>query len=124
MTSFHYVTISVLFCSMSIQAFGGRVCDVVTDCDAVPDNQTLATDAINTCIRTCCSSPYCTIRFPPSSAFLITSLDISNTTGLTIQFGENSTLSASTNASLYPIAPFYPRMGKTTAIELYSLVAL
>lgn len=106
---------AVLFIALARQYVeAGRVCDVVVDCKAVPDNQTLATDAINTCIRACCDSPVCTIRFPQDSAFLITSLDISNTTGLTIEFGQNASLSASTNASLYPIAPFFPRMGNTT----------
>jgi polygalacturonase len=92
----------------------GRACNVITDCGAIPDNHTLATDAINACIRSCCDSPGCSLVFPPSSAFLITSLDISNTTGLSLEFGANASLSASTNASLYPIAPFYPRMGNTT----------
>ena len=94
--------------------YAAKVCNVVIDCGAVPDNRTLATDAINACVKSCCATPGCTLYFPPSTAFLITSLDISNTTGLTLMFGANSSLSASTNASLYPISPFYPRMGNTT----------
>ena len=97
-----------------VSSGAGRTCDVVADCGAVADNRTLATDAINACVRSCCDSPGCRLVFPPSSAFLVTSLDISNTTGLTLEFGSNASLSASTNASLYPIAPFYPRMGNTT----------
>jgi polygalacturonase len=106
-------TFAVLWAYTLDAADAGKICNVV-DCGAIPDNHTLATDAINACIRDCCSGPGCTLFFPPSSAFLITSLDISNTTGLTIEFGTNASLSASTNASLYPIASFFPPMGDTT----------
>lgn len=109
-----FVLSAIVLASIVGAVAAGRTCDVVSDCGAISDNRTLATDAINACIQTCCLTPGCKLVFPPSSAFLITSLDVSNTTGLTFEFGANASLSASTNASLYPIAPFYPRMGNTT----------
>jgi hypothetical protein len=45
--------------------------------------------------------------FPPKHVFLVSSFDISNTTGLSLVFGELSGLLATTNISAYPIDPFF-----------------
>lgn len=84
-------------------------CDVVRDCGAVPDGETLNDVALSLCAASCSR-----LIFPANAAFLVASVDISNTTGLSIIFNEGSRIVATTNSSLYPIAPFYPPMGKTT----------
>ena len=90
-------------------------CNVIQDCGAPDDNATLATPALQACLARCCpAGGPCTLFFPPSSSFLVASLDISNTTGLSLLFGEAAGLYATPNRSLYPIAPFFPPMGKTT----------
>ena len=83
-------------------------CNVITDCGAIADNYTLADVAISSCAQRCS-----TLIFPAFSTFAIASIDLSNTSGLTVIFNEGSTLSATTNKSAYPIAPFFPPMGKT-----------
>jgi polygalacturonase len=83
-------------------------CDAVADCGAVPDNRTLADAALTACAARCG-----TIAFAPGVALRVASVDVSNTTGLTLEFGDGASLWASANASDYPLAPFFPRSGAT-----------
>ena len=93
-------------------------CNVVQDCGAPADNSTLATPALQACLRRCCpGGGPCTLFFPPNASFLISSLDVSNTTGAQLLFGASAGLYATTNRSLYPIAPFFPPMGRTTCYQ-------
>ena len=93
-------------------------CNVVDDCGAPADNRTLATPALQACLHRCCpGGGPCTLFFPPNASFLVSSLDFSNTTGLQLLFGASAGLYATTNSSLYPIAPFFPPMGKTTCYQ-------
>ena len=89
-------------------ATAARVCNAATDCGALPP-PSLSSSALSACAASCS-----TLLFPPHSAFLVSSIDLSNTSGLTLQFGEGATITATPNASLYPIAPFFPPMGNTT----------
>jgi polygalacturonase len=98
----------IILCAAFVSATA-RVCDAVTDCGAVADNLTLASDALSACAQTCG-----TIVFPAKSAFLISSIDISNTRNLTLSFEEGAGLFATTNTSAFPIVPFFPPMGNTT----------
>ena len=84
------------------------VCDVFTDCGARPP-PFLSSDALTACARTCR-----VLSFPENSTLLVSSVDISNTTGLTLLFGAGAIVNATTNISAYPIAPFFPPMGRTT----------
>ena len=83
------------------------ICDVFRDCGA-PRPPLLSSDALTECSRKCD-----TIHFPENSRLLVSSVDISNTTGLTLLFGANVFINATTNISAYPIAPFFPPMGNT-----------
>jgi polygalacturonase len=96
------------FFVLSSSTSSSSTCDLIRDCGAIADNQTLADDAITSCAKRCS-----TLIFPPFSTFAIASIDISNTSGLSMIFNEGSILSATTNKSAYPITPFYPPMGKT-----------
>ena len=89
-------------------AIGGADCDAVADCGAVPDNRTLADAALSACARRCA-----TVRFPAGAAFRVASVDVSNTSGLSLVFGAGASLWASADKADYPLAPFYPPMGKT-----------
>ena len=92
-----------------------RYCDVVQDCGAPADNATLATPALQACLARCCpSGGPCSLFFPPNASFLVASLDVSNTSGLSLLLGAGAGLFATPNRSLYPIAPFFPPMGSTT----------
>ncbi len=94
------------------------VCNAVTSCGAVPDNVTFAAPALQSCLKSCCvSGTPCTLLFPRNASFLISSLDLSNTTDLTLSFEEGAGLYATTNASLYPIGPFFPPMGNTLCYQ-------
>ena len=84
------------------------VCNVFSDCGAQPP-PFLSSDALTACARSCA-----TLFFPPNRALLVASVDLSNTTGLTLLFGANATIRATTNVSAYPIAPFFPPMGSAT----------
>lgn len=83
-------------------------CDAVRDCGAVADNLTLADGALTACARRCG-----TIVVAAGAALRVASIDISNTSGLTLELGAGAGLYASGNASDYPLAPFFPPMGKT-----------
>jgi polygalacturonase len=83
-------------------------CDAVADCGAVADNATNADAALSACARRCSA-----IVFAPGAAFRVASMDVSNTTGLSLVFGDGAGLWASANKSDYPIAPFFPPMGRT-----------
>ena len=87
-------------------------CDAVTDCGAVADNHTNADAALSACAQRCA-----TITFPVGAAFRVASVDISNTTGLTLSFGERASLWASADKGDYPLAPFFPPMGKTQCLR-------
>ena len=87
-------------------------CDAVADCGAVADNKTNADAALSACARRCA-----TITFPAGAAFRVASVDISNTSGLTLSFGERASLWASADQADYPLAPFYPPMGKTMCLR-------
>ena len=98
----------ILLCAVFVSATA-RVCNAVIDCGAIADNTTLASEALSACALTCG-----TIVFPAKSSFLISSIDISNTRNLTLLFEDGAGLYATTNKSAFPIAPFFPPMGKTT----------
>ena len=83
-------------------------CDAVADCGAIADNRTNADAALSACARRCGA-----IVFAPGAAFRVASVDVSNTSGLSLIFGAGSGLWASANKSDYPIAPFFPIMGRT-----------
>ena len=72
------------------------------------DNLTLADGALTACARRCG-----TIVIAAGAALRVASIDISNTSGLTLELGAGAGLYASGNASDYPLAPFFPPMGKT-----------
>jgi polygalacturonase len=92
----------------SADADAGSVCDAVADCGALADNATLADAALSACARRCA-----TVVFPAGAAFRVASVDVSNTSGLSLVFREGASLWASADKADYPLAPFYPRMGKT-----------
>lgn len=83
-------------------------CDAVADCGAVPDNATLADRVLTACAARCGA-----IVFPPHTALRVASVDVSNTSGLSLEFGDGASWWASPNASDYPLAPFFPRAGAT-----------
>ena len=93
-------------CTAAAAASASR-CDAVRDCGAVADNATLADGALSACAARCS-----TVVVAAGAALRVASIDISNTTGLTLELGEGAGLYASGNASDYPLAPFFPRMGK------------
>lgn len=86
-----------------------KTCDAEIDCGAVPDGRTLSSAALSACVLVCD-----TITFATNAVFLVSSIDISNTRSLTLDFSDNSGLIATTNISSYPIAPFFPPMGSTS----------
>lgn len=83
-------------------------CDAVADCGAVADNATNADAALSACAQRCGA-----IVFAAGVALRVASVDVSNTSGLSLEFGAGAALWASANASDYPLAPFFPRSGNT-----------
>ena len=98
---------ALLLCAVALPLTASRLCNAVTDCDA-PAPPRLSSAALTACAAACT-----TLFFPPHSSFLISSIDISNTSGLTLLFGEGARLTATPNASEFPVGPFFPPMGKT-----------
>jgi hypothetical protein len=89
----------------------GRVCDVFKDCGARPP-PFLSSDALTACARVCD-----TLHFPENARLLVSSVDLSNTTGLTLLFDANAVINTTTDISRWPIAPFFPPMGNTTCFR-------
>jgi polygalacturonase len=87
-------------------------CDAVADCGAVADNATNADAALSACARRCA-----TIVFAAGANFRVASVDVSNTSGLTLRFGAGAGLWASAVKADYPVAPFFPPMGKTMCLR-------
>lgn len=102
------LTLTLALAAISSVGAAGPRCDAVADCGAVANNFTLADDAISACAQRCG-----TIVFAAGIALRVASVDVSNTSGLSLEFGAGASLWASSNASDYPLAPFFPRMGKT-----------
>jgi len=83
-------------------------CDAAAACGADPTGASLSSDALTACAARCA-----TVVFRANSTFLVSSVDVSHSRGLSLVFEAGARLVATTNASLYPIAPFFPPMGKT-----------
>lgn len=94
---------------------GALYCDVVRDCGAAADNRTDDAAAITACAARCAGRSGGTVYIPAGAALAVTSVDLSNTTGLTLAFGEGAGLYAIPTPALYPLVPFLPPMGNTTA---------
>lgn len=88
------------------------LCDAVLDCGAVPDNSTNADAALSACAARCAR-----IVFRAGLALRVASVDVSNTSGLTLSFEAGASLWASADARDYPLAPFYPPMGATQCLR-------
>jgi polygalacturonase len=98
--AFHLLALCVVACSAK------SICDVVTDCGAVADNFTDATASITLCAQQCS-----VVVFPPNSSFRVSSIDLSNTTGVTLAFGKAAGLFASNNPDDFPLQPALPPQG-------------
>ena len=102
----------LLLLLLSLRPASPQLCDAVHDCGAVPDNSTNADSALTSCARRCSR-----ILFRSGVALRVASVDVSNTTGLTLSFESGSSLWASADARDYPLAPFFPPMGGTQCLR-------
>ena len=87
-------------------------CDAVSDCGAVSDNTTLADEALTACARRCSL-----ILFRSGVALRVASVDVSNSSGLTLRFENGASWWASADARDYPLVPFFPPMGATLCLR-------
>lgn len=95
------------------------LCDAERDCGAVADNRTDVAEALSRCAARCAprGGGGGTITFRANASWLVSSVDLSNTEGLTLSLGEGSGLYASSDPSAYPITPFFPWDGNTTCFR-------
>jgi polygalacturonase len=102
----------LLLLLQSLRGASPQRCDAVHDCGAVNDNETNADAALTACARRCSS-----ITFRSGVALRVASVDLSNTSGLTLSFEAGASLWASADARDYPLAPFFPPMGSTQCLR-------
>lgn len=108
MAFFVVFTFSLVLVPIAAHTSALPFCDAISDCHAIADNETNVADVLSACATRCS-----TIFFPANKSFLISSIDVSNTSNLTFLFGDGAGLFASSNPSDYPITPFFPPMGTT-----------
>lgn len=89
-----------------------RVCDVVADCGAVPDNATDAAHSLTRCAQTC--APNAVLDFPANASFLSGSIDFSHSVNLTLRFAAGAGLFGSGNPEAYPVQLALPFQGTNT----------
>jgi polygalacturonase len=79
-------------------------------CGAVADNATNAAPAISACVAPGgpCGGAGSTLTLPAGASFLVGSVDLSNTVGLTLSFGPGAGLYGSANQSWYPLQTQLP----------------
>lgn len=91
-------------------------CDVVRDCGVAANATELVSDALSACVARCAAGGGGTLAFPAYARFNIASVDFSNTSGLTLSFGEGSRLQATANVSAYPVAQFFGASAPLSAV--------
>lgn len=91
-------------------AASGAVCDIVAVCGAVADNKTNSAPAISSCVAPGgpCGGAGSTLTLPAGASFLVGSVDLSNTVGLTVRFGAGAGLFGSADSTLYPLQTQLP----------------
>ena len=99
----------IITCALVSRALAAT-CDVILHCGARADNATNAAPALAACIAPggACSSPGSTLFFPANSLFLTGSLDLSNTTNLTLSFSHGAGLFGSSDPALFPLQQMLP----------------
>jgi polygalacturonase len=92
-------------------AAAGAICDAVTVCGAVADNATNAAPALSSCVAPGvgpCGGAGSTLVLPAGAAFLVGSVDFSNTVNLTVRFGSGAGLYGSADRLYYPLQAQLP----------------
>lgn len=82
-------------------------CDVVRDCRIPGNTSALVSDALSACAARCAGGGGGTLFFAPHTTWQVASVDISNTSGLTLSFGDGALLQGSGNVSAYPVTQFF-----------------
>ena len=102
--------LSLLVACTLIAGALSATCDVVSVCGAIADNSTNAAPSLTACVHAGgpCSSPNSMLVFPTNAIFLSGSIDLSNTTNLTLSFLPGSGIYGSSDMDLYPLQGMLP----------------